>query len=552
MEAVEVARAVAGELANAGSTHMFGIPGGGNNLELIGAAERAGIQFVLAHSETAAAIMAAIFADLTRTPAACVVTRGPGAASTINGAAQAFLDRQPLLLLTDAVGRDSAHRISHQQLDQNALFAPVTKAAGVVGRGCPDAVVRRSIEISRVHPAGPVQLDFDPASVSGIVPHRQRQKPPVREQDLEQLDLLLASAELPVIVLGVGARALADKVRSLVEGTRIPVLCTYRAKGLVPESSANFAGMMTGADVESPVLEAADLIVLVGVDAVEFIPNSWLYTVPVVALGEWAEESEYLTPQLELVGPLDELLERLARGIRDGWQSGFAVSHRHRAATALRADQSDALGASPQDVVLRTRRAAPSDTVITVDAGAHMLAAMHLWATDVVDGALISSGLATMGFALPAAIAAALAWPSRRIICFVGDGGLGMSLAEMETLSRYELDVTVVVFNDSALSLIEIKGDPAEHGMPNSVEYGRTSFAGAAESMGVTARQATDGPQLSAALDELLTVAGPSLIDVKVDPAGYPALMAAIRSSRPQSAVVDEPERLRGDSTAIS
>lgn len=153
MGAAEAAKVVATALAEGGSTVMFGVPGGGNNLEIIGAAEAAGIRFVLAHAETAATIMAAV--DLTGEPTAVVVTRGPGAASAVNGVAQARLDRQPLVVLTDAVSTADHARVSHQRIDQRALFGPVAKATGTLGSDDGAAeVAERAVRLASEAPGG--------------------------------------------------------------------------------------------------------------------------------------------------------------------------------------------------------------------------------------------------------------------------------------------------------------------------------------------------------------------------------------------------------------
>jgi len=119
---------------------------------------------------------------------------------------------------------------------------------------------------------------------------------------------------------------------------------------------------------------------------------------------------------------------------------------------------------TPHDVVTTVRAHTPPGTIATVDAGAHMLVAMPLWPVDEPRRLLISSGLATMGFALPAAIAAALCGPGEPVIAFTGDGGLGMALMEIETAVRHRLRIVLVVFNDATLSLIKIKQLPAGQG----------------------------------------------------------------------------------------
>jgi acetolactate synthase-1/2/3 large subunit len=149
-----------------------------------------------------------------------------------------------------------------------------------------------------------------------------------------------------------------------------------------------------------------------------------------------------------------------------------------------------------------------------------------------VDETLISSGLATMGFALPSAVAAALARPGRRVVCFTGDGGLGMCLGEIETVKRLDLPVTIVVFNDARLSLIAIKAKPEANGGDNAIGYARTNFATVAQGYGLAGLRASTTEELDTALTTAFALAGPSLIDVDVDPAGYPAILAAIRGPR--------------------
>jgi acetolactate synthase I/II/III large subunit len=154
---------------------------------------------------------------------------------------------------------------------------------------------------------------------------------------------------------------------------------------------------------------------------------------------------------------------------------------------------------------------------------------MPLWAADEPRRLLISSGLATMGFAVPAAIAAALCAPGAAVIAFTGDGGLGMTLMEVETAVRHRLRVIVVVFNDAALSLIKIKQSVTGQGGAEATGYARASFAAAAAAMGAAAASVSDPPGLAAALAAALNRDGPTLIDARVDPAGYPALLDLTR-----------------------
>jgi len=144
---------------------------------------------------------------------------------------------------------------------------------------------------------------------------------------------------------------------------------------------------------------------------------------------------------------------------------------------------------------------------------------------------LISSGLATMGFALPAAIAAALCAPGQPVVAFTGDGGLGMTLAEIETAVRLALPIVVVVFNDATLSLIKIKQQAAGQGGGEAVDYGPVSFARAAQAMGAAAAVVRTEAELAQALAAALRRNGPTVIDAAVDPAGYPMIMDLSRGA---------------------
>lgn len=528
--AAELARAVAEELARAGADTMFGVPGGGNNLELVGAAEAAGMRFVLAHGETAAAIMASTYAELTRRTTACVVTRGPGVASVVNGAAQAMLDRQPMLLVTDAVSAADRERVSHQQIDQRALLGAVTKWSGVVGPDDPGAMVRGAIELARRPRPGPVHLDFDPAgdAATPLPP-----LPDWRYGDRRAAAALVAGSRRPLVLVGVGARDVTDAVRELVRNTNVPVLMTYKAAGAVPDSWPNAAGLLTGAIVESELLDAADLIVAVGVDAVELIPNPWPYAAPVLSIAAWPEDHPYLVPALELVGEMAARLGELRPCLRDEWPAETGRAARRQVAARLGEGAAARPGSvSPHDVVASARRASPAGSPATVDAGAHMLVAMPLWDADAPGELLISSGLATMGFALPAAVASALAFPERRTVCLTGDGGLEMQLAELETAVRLRLPITVVVFNDSTLSLIAVKQRPAGHGGRNAVGYQETDFAAIAAGFGMESIRVGSPDAVGEAVGRSLTAGGPVLVDVQVDPSSYPHVLDVIRGAR--------------------
>jgi acetolactate synthase-1/2/3 large subunit len=576
------AGAIVTALARAGTRVMFGLPGGGPNLDVVGAATAAGLRFVLAHGETAATIMAATYADLTGAPGAVLVTRGPGLASAVNGIAHAALDRLPVIVIADTVRSADADRISHQRLDQAALSRSVAKAAVTVGGHRAGHAAADAVRLALASPAGPVVVLMDDTATGSDIfwpngpavsgqdtltqfgpngPAVSRQDtltqfgpngPAVSRQDtrapaqaLGALVQALGAARRPLVLLGRGAIAHTAAIRSALGGSGLPVLHTYRARGIMPDSGSEAAGLLTGGTMEWPLLAAADLIVGLAVDEAEMIPAPWAYLAPTIlvtgapdqrAEAQRAEaqrgqaqrgQASYFTGARALAVPLPAAIDLLA-GVGRGHDWPDSAGRGARGAIARRLADAARAGPgllAPQQVAATVRAHTPDDCIATVDAGAHMLAVMPLWEVTEPGRLLISSGLATMGFALPAAVAAALCAPERPVVAFTGDGGLGMTLAEIETAVRLGLRIVVIVFNDATLSLIKIKQRPAGQGGAEAVDYRPVSFARAAEAMGAAGATAGAQDELAKALAAALDRDGPTVIDTLVDPAGYPAIM---------------------------
>ena len=534
---------------------MFGVPGGGPNLDVVGAAAAAGLRFILAHGETAATIMAATYADLTGTPGTVVVTRGPGLASAVNGIAHAALDRLPVVVIADTVAAADASRVSHQRIDQAALGRSVAKASITVGRRHPGQVAARIVRMTLAAPPGPVIANMDdsaPGPVEGPGPEASAPEASAPERDgwptaaagasgASLLASAMRAARRPVLLLGAGAIPRTAAIRAALAGRGLPALHTYRARGIIPDSAGEAAGLVTGGTMEWPLLSAADLIIGLGVDEAEMIPAPWDYAARTVLItepeagpasrpGPAGSYRGYFTGAAELRMPLARAAQVVAEVLADGpghdWPPGAGHAAKTDAAARLAAAAIAAPGLlAPQQVVATVRACTPPETVATVDAGAHMLVTMPLWEVPEPHRLLVSSGLATMGYALPAAIAVALCAPQVPVVAFTGDGGLGMTLAEIETAVRLSLRVIVIVFNDAALSLIKLKQKPAGQGGDEAVSYRPVSFAAAATAMGAAGAAVTTERDLATAVAAALRRPGPTVIDASVDPAGYLAVM---------------------------
>lgn len=530
-------------LRRAGVQRIFGVPGGGSNLELLEAARAQGLPFVLCHQESAACVMAAVTGELGGAPGAVLSTLGPGVSASATGIAHAFLDRSPLIYLSDRHPAATLDFATHQAFDHAALLAPVVKASLAITAESAGHWVAHAAQLAMKEPRGPVHMDL-PADVAGqpAVPFATAATPPPLPQpaaaDLDGAVGLIKKAKRPVVLAGLQCRAAEAKwLRAFAEALPAPVLTTYKAKGALPDPHPLAMGVFTGGALEEPVVGRADLIIAFGLDTVELIPRRWSYTAPVLSLARGASGAPslrgsgggaYYTPALEVVGELRVILEELAPRLYQHHADWDVVEVDRLRRERQRALEIGVPGLAPHRVVQITRELTAAGTIATADAGAHMFQAAEYWEAVEPGEFLISNGLATMGFALPAAIAAQLACPERRVVCFTGDGGFMMVAAELETAVRLRLPIIVIVFNDAALSLIEIKQEQKGYAGA-SMRYAGPDVTALARSFGVLAWTASDEAGFGRALVAAQGEPGPTLIDARIDPSGYRRMLEIVR-----------------------
>ena len=526
-------------LCRAGIQRIFGVPGGGSNLELLEAARAAGLPFVLCHQESAACVMAAVTGELTGAPGAVLSTLGPGVSASATGLTHAFLDRSPLIYLSDRHPSAALGFTTHQSFDHAAFLAPIVKGSVTVTAESASHAIAHAAQLALKEPRGPVHLDL-PADVASqaAVPFATSVRPTDLPQpspaDLDAAAAMIRRAKRPVVLVGLQCRGGDAKwLRAFCEALPAPVLATYKAKGALPDPHPLALGIFTGGALEEPVVGRADLIIAFGLDTVEMIPRRWSYEAPVLSLvrapaGVAAGGGTYFTPALELVGDLGLILEELAPRLREHHADWDVVEVDRLRRERQRALEIAVPGLAPHRIVQIAREYTPAGTIATADAGAHMFQAAEYWQAVSPGEFLISNGLATMGFALPAAIAAQLVYPERRVLCLTGDGGFMMVAAELETMARLRLPITVIVFNDAALSLIEVKQEQRGYAGA-SMRYAGPDLAALAKSFGVAARVVTDEAAFTSALVAAQGEARPLLVDARIDPSGYRAMLEIVR-----------------------
>ena len=535
---ITVAAALVRAARASGTKRIFGLPGGGSSLDLIESARREGLDFILARHECSAVFMAAATATLDGALGVALTTKGPGTANAANGAAQASLDRCAVAIVTDGFSPKQRAYITHQWFDQRALLAPVVKAHSLLADAGAAADIDRLVAAALTPRRGPVHIELTgPAARAEIRTTNRRAAAPkltaAPAAALARARAMIARAERPVVVAGLEARdpGAMQALRKLVAALDCPALVTYQAKGVVADGAPQTVGIFTGGLAEQPTVKQADLIILAGLDPVELILQPWPYDIPVLDIGYTRHPVHYVKPKLGVYGDLARSLAAVRPPkARSGWRRAEIRRLRDgmRASLAYRGRGG---GLTPQQVVEQAAQAArrlPLWPRATVDAGAHMFSATAFWPCARPNDVLISNGLATMGFALPAAIASALHEPRRAAVAFTGDGGLMMCLGELATAVQERARVVVVVFNDGALSLIDIKQQSRK--LPASgVRWKRPDFAAAMRGLGGRGYRARTLPEYRRALAKAYAGTGPALIDVVVDPSGYKAQLAAMR-----------------------
>ncbi len=538
-EGSTVAEAIAEVLASDAADRVFAFPGGGTNLDLIDGLSRRGVHVVLARSEGGAALMAATYADLTGRPAGLLVGLGPGVASVVNGMAHALLDQSPIVLVTDRFSAAELATSGHQVLDQRALLAPVMKWQETVTPAGAVAAARHALEAAAEPPAGPVHLELAHDVADAMAAAVQDSAYPVSSPTAPVLPPpaleALEAAHRPVLLVGDEAAA-ADPcdLVTLAERLSTPVLTSYKGKGAFPETHELWCGIVTNAALEAPLLDEADLLLAIGLDPVELLPRPWTATAPVLALRAHTEDAPGYRPKWLAVGDVGGLVSSLLAGLRRTTSTctpADAAERRDAMLDVLRRACAQVEAPTAIEVVETVLEEAAPATTVTVDAGAHMFAVTCFWRATAPRRFLVSNGLATMGHAVPAAVAASLARPGEPVVAFTGDGGFLLHAAELETAARLGARIIVVILNDASLSLIRVKQEDRAFGR-EGVDFADAHLAKVGVALGAHGERVADREGLREAFRGALSRGGSSVIEVVLSGAEYRSLQHVIRGGR--------------------
>ncbi|MCU0902550.1 MAG: thiamine pyrophosphate-binding protein [Tabrizicola sp.] len=484
-------------LAGAGATHVFGIPGG-EVLALMQGLDAAGLRFVLVKHENGGGFIAEGLWHMTGALPVLVATLGPGVANAVNVVANAMQDRVPLIFLTGCVDAEVAETYTHQVFDHQAMLRPVVKgsfrlAAGAVGVG-----ITQAIALATSGQPGPVHVDVPIGVAEGLASEAVLEKVSSSAAGLPDPAVLddarraLAVSRRPLAIAGVDAvnEGAGAAIAGFCRAHSIPLITTYKGKGLMPESDPlclGGAGLSPKADrILMPLIGEADTILLLGYDPIE-MRIGWRSAFgadqTVIDIAPARREHGMHRIDLPLIGGLALTLGAMRHDAPSRWEAGQPGAAR----AAVKAAYAAATAWGPHAVFSTLRAVLPPETVITADSGAHRILVSQMWDCPAPRLMLQSSGLCTMACAVPLAAGAKMGRPGVPVLAFVGDAGLEMGAGELATLSSEGLSVLICVLVDNSLSLIEMKQRGSQQ--PNlGVDFGGrgkgTDFAALARAFG--------------------------------------------------------------------
>ncbi|MEU6643467.1 thiamine pyrophosphate-binding protein [Saccharomonospora sp. NPDC046836] len=533
-------------LRSFGVEYVFGVVGGQTLAITDAIIDTPGIEVIHTRHENAAAVMMDAYGRLTGKPAACISTTGPGATNLLTGIGGAYRDSSPGFVLTCNNNGENIHKDDAQNADHVELIKPLVKYSRLVAHA---SSIKQAMEEAYVNALtgnpGPVHLDFardtiegevvNPPAIPEVHPSRTwvTERPSANPVALARVAERLLTAERPVIWLGNGgnrARASAD-VLALADALAIPVVTTFNGIGSVPTTHPLVFGAVSrmGTALSTEVLGDADLVLALGNSLNAVSTGRWKRALPEVIqvdvdpamIGRYYSEvtqgvvsdlGSFARDLVTAVGPRAEA----ARQGRAEWIASLGKAR----TVWWQGSEVQETGAegplSPADLVRTLREVAPEETLLIPDAGNPGVWSF-LWEITQPNTYIKPVGFGNMGFALPSAIAASLIDSRRPVLALIGDGSLGMSLGELETLARVGGNVCVVVLNDSSYGNIRQEQELHFNGRTVGVDFGPVDFGMAARAMGVDGEVISSLPKLRRRVADAFVAGKPVVIDVPID-----------------------------------
>jgi acetolactate synthase-1/2/3 large subunit len=517
-----------------GVEYIFGIPGAKID-KVFDTLLDYKIKTVVCRHEQNAAFIAGGIGRMTGKAGVVLVTSGPGCSNLVTGLATATTEGDPVVAIGGDVPVANRLKQIHQSMDTVSLFRPITKFSAEIDspQAVSEAVANafRAAETGRPGAAfisAPQDVMTGAADGDVLTPVAPIMLGPADPETIAAAAALINGAELTVVLLGLLAsqpRA-AEAVRSLLARTKLPVVCTYQGAGIVPRELFDCFGGRVGLFHNQPadrLLDAADVVVAVGYNPVEYEPGLWnqgrtRHLVHIDAVG--ADIDRDYKPQVELTGDIADTLGALAAQLE--WKQASAagdllgVIARDRAQFAERAAGTDGVPIHPMRLVHELQGLLSDDMTLCLDMGSfHIWLARHLYSFRARQ-LLFTNGQQTLGVGLPWAIAACLVRPGGKVMSISGDGGFLFSAGELETAVRLKCNLVHLVWIDGAYDMVRIQ-ESAKYGRASGVEFGPVDVVSFAEAFGAQGLRIETPDQIAPSLKRALAMEGPVVVGIPVD-----------------------------------
>lgn len=517
-------------LENEGVEYIFGIPGE-ENIDLLESIRKSSIKLILTRHEQAAGFMAATYGRLTGKPGVCISTLGPGATNLVTAAAHAQLGAFPIVMITGQKPVKKSKQARFQIIDVVQMMHPITKfSKQIIDANVIPSVIREAFRVAIEERPGAVHIEL-PEDIASeetdtqIFQIHEILRPSADKSGVKAAAKMIEEAKHPLILIGASAnrRRTSEALKELIDKTEIPFFNTQMGKGVVPENHTLFLGTaaLSSNDYIHCAIERADLIINVGHDVVEkppFIMEQGKQKV--IHINYFAAEiDDVYFPHVDVIGDIANSIKNLSKHIvkQVHWDFGYFIRIKREVDDRIN-DRSDdnRFPVLPQHFVQVIRDVMPDDGIVSLDNGTFKIWFARNYKCFEPNTLLLDNALATMGAGLPAALAAKIIYPDKKVIAICGDGGFMMNSQELETAVREKTDITILILNDNAYGMIKWKQQGL--GYPNyGLDFGNPNFKEYAKSYGANGYKVNSSKELIETLTKCLNLKGVHLIDVAVD-----------------------------------
>ncbi len=458
-----------------------------------------------------------------------LATLGPGATNLVTGVADANLDHAPVVAIAGQASTHRLHKESHQVLDLEQMFQPITKySSRLLTPDIISEVVRKAFKVAQTEKAGATFIEF-PENIAEMeiddhpLPVKQPYPPEPPREKVDRAADIISDARNPIILAGNGViRGKAwQQLADFAEKLRIPVANTFMAKGVIPfkhPMALGSAGLQAN-DYISCGFSKADVIICIGYDLVEYHPYLWHPTKDrkIVHIDQSpAEVDAYYPVEVGVVGDIKHSLLRIMEVASPSTGTAMRALRKALIEEMNQHKDDETVPMKPQKIIWDLRTAMDLEDIAISDVGAHKMWMSRMFRCEFPNTCLISNGFASMGIAVPGAIGAKLALPDRRVVAVTGDAGFLMNSQEIETALRIKTPFVILIWNDSGYGLIEWK-QMNQFGRPAYIDFTNPDFVKYAEAFGAKGYRIRQGSELLPTLKKALADNTVSIIDCPVD-----------------------------------